>query len=106
MTATSRAMIDETGSRDCAIRICSPAASRRPIGTRQDIAYQWRAVGYRGSRLMARRNSCSDAAKSQSWVAFMWANEVCDSAAWLSSITAAAALDAAFVQTSVGASTP
>ena len=45
ITATSRAMIDDTGSSDCASSICSSASSSRPIGTRHDIAYQWCAVG-------------------------------------------------------------
>ena len=40
----TRAMIDETGSKVCAICICSSASSSLAMGTRQEVAYQWRAV--------------------------------------------------------------
>ena len=60
----------------------------------------------RGFRLMARWNSRSAPAQSQSCVAFTCASDVCASPESSSSITAVAALDAAFVQTSDGPITP
>ena len=88
--ATARAMIS------------SSASSSRPSGARHDAAYQWCAVAYRGLRLMARWNSRSAPAQSQSCVAFTCASDVCASAEKSSSMTAVVALDAAFVQTSAG----
>jgi hypothetical protein len=55
---------------------------------------------------MARWNSRSEPTQSQSCVAFMCASDVCASAEFGSSMTADAALDAALLQTSLGASTP
>ena len=55
---------------------------------------------------MARWNSRSAPAQSQSCVDLTCASDVCASAELASSITAAAALDAAFVQTSAGPNTP
>ena len=55
---------------------------------------------------MARRNARSAPTQSQSWVDLTWASEVWASAESASSITAVAALDAAFDHTSAGPNTP
>src|SRR5205809_731190 len=99
-------MIEEMGSIASASRISSSAASRRPVGARQDTAYQWWAVEYRGSRPMARWYSASAPIQSQSWVALTCARDVWASTEYSSWSTAHAAFDAVLVHTSAGARTP
>src|SRR5450755_4194807 len=99
-------MIEETGSSACASNSSSSASCRRPRGARQETAYQWWAGAYLRLRLIARWNSRSAPAQSQSWVDLTCANEAWASADSSSNRTAWVALEAALVQTLAGAIAP
>ena len=103
--ATDRApRSTDTGSSDCASSISSSASSRRPIGTRHDIAYQWCAVAYAGSRLIDELELAIRAAASPNPASTSRARATCA----LRPISGRAsrpiaALDAALVHTFAGA---